>query len=111
MSWQKLSAIWGVLVTIAGTLTYLVTTAFSTYTMVVDIHSQYATREELAQTYLKTRVDDFIESKGKLEDLVKFYETKRDIEDGLTETEKGRLVTHRANLQKLIDDFEKSIED
>ena len=111
MSWQKLTAIWGGIVTVAGALSYLVTTAFQTYTMVIDIHSQYATKVELSETYLRTRVDDYLEKKRALEDLVSFYETKLNFEGELSESERGRLAKHSENLKKLVADFKLSIEE
>lgn len=112
MTLKRVATIAGSITVIVGLIGYLGGAGLSAYSMLRDIHSQYATKTQLRSSYFQTRVDDMSSDIDTLKSRKVFYETKLDIEGNLQDGDNMRLdqtIRELGAMEKMREDFQKSI--
>jgi len=112
MNWKKIAMIAGSIMSVLALVGYLGGAGLSAYSMLRDIHSQYATTAQVRSTYFQTRVDDMSSDIDDLKSTKVFFETKLGIEGNLLEGETltfNQTILELGALEKMRQDFQQSI--
>lgn len=108
MQFNKIVAVGG----IVGAVATVVGFGYDSYTMVVEIHSQYATKAETRSFYFQTRIDDLQTELAALRSRRTFYQTKLEVEGSLPAGDQLRLSETIAEIrakEPILEDFKQSI--
>ena len=112
MNWKKIAMIAGSIMAVFSLVGYLGGAGISAYSMLRDIHSQYATKTQVRSTYFQTRVDDMSADIDDLKSTRVFFETKLKIEGNLLDGETMTLnqtILELGAMEKMRLDFQQSI--
>ena len=97
---------------VVGAITTILGFGWNGYSMIVDIHGQYATKGETRSLYFQTMVDDLQSELLALRSRREFYKTKMDIEGELPAGDRLRLEETIAEIrakEPVLEAFKQSI--